>query len=308
TPCFIIILKISVENEVDRAVKYIKSRRYETGMEILLKNRTGAKKAFTHIIQKEVRKEMFKLLNNKSSGVRCEGTLSQIKIFNWNNIFQELKTECPMLTSTLPQHLKELKKTLGLRYKPAVSAISTVGNIPAILAYKGKPYTYKLMQRMNSIQMWLSECKREAFGRFNHLAWCMGMKGTRSIIDKIRVNFDKKVKIWKENVSDKMLMGYIDINGLDKGDIDTNGSSSETFPYTDSSDESSDSKQPKVAKDATLQFQDKCGFSICFDNVNQKVTVRHQRKDRKNKMFNMVQAYCAKDRVPTLHLDDIAFS
>ncbi|KAJ8321221.1 hypothetical protein KUTeg_001233 [Tegillarca granosa] len=93
--------KISVENEVDRAVKYIKSRRYETGMEILLKNRTGAKKAFTHIIQKEVRKEMFKLLNNKSSGVRCEGTLSQIKIFNWNNIFQELKTECPMLTSTL---------------------------------------------------------------------------------------------------------------------------------------------------------------------------------------------------------------
>ncbi|KAJ8321218.1 hypothetical protein KUTeg_001230 [Tegillarca granosa] len=85
----------------------------------------------------------------------------------------------------------------------------------------------------------------------------MGMKGTRSIIDKIRVNFDKKVKIWKENVSDKMLMGYIDINGLDKGDIDTNGSSSESIPYRDSSDESSDSKQPKVAKDATLQFQGK---------------------------------------------------
>ena len=47
------------------------------------------------------------------------------------------------------------------------------------------------------------------------------------------------------------------------------------------------------------------GYSICFDNVNTKVTVRHQMKDKKNKMYNMVQAYAARDRIPTLHLSDI---
>lgn len=48
----------------------------------------------------------------------------------------------------------------------------------------------------------------------------------------------------------------------------------------------------------------RCGFSLCFDNVNQRTTVRHQTKDAKNKMFNMVQGYAARDRVPTLHLND----
>lgn len=45
-------------------------------------------------------------------------------------------------------------------------------------------------------------------------------------------------------------------------------------------------------------------FSVCFDNVNQKTTVRHQTRDKKNKMFNMVQAYAALDRINTLHLSD----
>lgn len=48
----------------------------------------------------------------------------------------------------------------------------------------------------------------------------------------------------------------------------------------------------------------RCGFSLCFDNVNLRTTVRHQTRDAKNKMFNMVQGYAARDRVPTLHLND----
>lgn len=48
----------------------------------------------------------------------------------------------------------------------------------------------------------------------------------------------------------------------------------------------------------------RCGFSLCFDNVNQRTTVRHQTRDAKNKMFNMVQGYAARDRVPPLHLND----
>lgn len=53
-----------------------------------------------------------------------------------------------------------------------------------------------------------------------------------------------------------------------------------------------------------LYFSGRCGFSLCFDNVNQRTTVRHQSRDNKNKMFNMVQGYAALDRVPSLHLSD----
>lgn len=54
----------------------------------------------------------------------------------------------------------------------------------------------------------------------------------------------------------------------------------------------------------TYTFVEKPSFSICFDNVNQKTTVRHQTRDKRNKMFNMVQAYAALDRINSLHLSD----
>lgn len=53
-----------------------------------------------------------------------------------------------------------------------------------------------------------------------------------------------------------------------------------------------------------LFFTGMFGFSLCFDNVNQKVTIKHQTRDRQNKMFNMVQAYGSLDKIPTLHFDD----
>jgi hypothetical protein len=54
-----------------------------------------------------------------------------------------------------------------------------------------------------------------------------------------------------------------------------------------------------------LKVQDKnLGYTLCFDNINFKTKARHQSRDKGNAMFNMVQAYAARDRVPSMHLDD----
>ena len=45
-------------------------------------------------------------------------------------------------------------------------------------------------------------------------------------------------------------------------------------------------------------------YDITFDNVNQKVHVRHHTRGKRTDVLNMVQAYATKDRVPSLHLDD----
>lgn len=45
-------------------------------------------------------------------------------------------------------------------------------------------------------------------------------------------------------------------------------------------------------------------FDITFDNVNQKVGVRHHIRGKQNKMFNMVQAYATRDRVPVCGLSN----
>lgn len=45
-------------------------------------------------------------------------------------------------------------------------------------------------------------------------------------------------------------------------------------------------------------------YDITFDNVNQKVGVRHHVRGKQNKMFNMVQAFATRDRVPVCGLSN----
>ncbi|KAJ8304518.1 hypothetical protein KUTeg_018101 [Tegillarca granosa] len=247
----------------------------------MIKNRTGAKKALINIVKQEIRNEIMRMIKSETSVLKSRNSLEQMEQFKWSDIVQELKTICPMLTSVFVSATttKKSEKHMGLRFNAGTTAIPTIGVLASIITYKAKPYKFKLLQQMNSIQMWLSGCKRE----------------TRWEIISLLVKGQ-----WLE------------------------GSSSATIPFTISSDEnleemSKTSGSVSIIEDlptdttATLPAhrdntygggEEECCYSICFDNVNQKVTVRHQTRDRKNKIFNMVQAYCAKDRVPTLHLSD----
>ena len=60
----------------------------------------------------------------------------------------------------------------------------------------------------------------------------------------------------------------------------------------------------KCANQCSVIFVGRFGFSICFDNVNKKLTARHQTRDRNNMMLNMVQAYAAKDIIASIHMND----
>ena len=47
-----------------------------------------------------------------------------------------------------------------------------------------------------------------------------------------------------------------------------------------------------------------CLYDITFDNVNQKVHVRHHGRAKSNNILNMVQTFATRDRIPCTHLDD----
>ncbi|VDI38279.1 Hypothetical predicted protein [Mytilus galloprovincialis] len=50
--------------------------------------------------------------------------------------------------------------------------------------------------------------------------------------------------------------------------------------------------------------EEKLGYSIVFDNVNKHIKARSTDRKHGNTMKNMVQAYAAVDRIPSLHLSD----
>uniref|UniRef100_A0A8W8JTD6 DUF6589 domain-containing protein n=1 Tax=Magallana gigas TaxID=29159 RepID=A0A8W8JTD6_MAGGI len=323
------------EREVHKALNCIRQRKYTRGLSLLIKARTGFKKSVIAFAQRAVRMEMICLCRNQTSPFKGGKTVEEIGEFDWEKQFTELSKQCPILSSVLIGALTTEKSVhhFGLASKPCMSAKPVIGTLGSILAFQRKPKSMNYFQELNSVQMWLAGCQREMFNRLNHLGLCVGIKGTRSYLDRIRSSYDTEVFKWKTEICDYLL-------GLRS---DSSVSGAYTIPYADSeatlsvdsfpsSAASSPQRPParreyfqpqmqqpnedldvnltKSTSEESMSLSDRslpkgrCGFSLCFDNVNQRTTVRHQTRDAKNKMFNMVQGYAARDRVPTLHLSD----
>lgn len=147
------------------ALRYISYRQYKKGICLLMKARTGFKKAMLEVTEDIVRKEIRKYTSKPSriSHVyKGNQTLEQMSEFSWETVFEDVVTNCPTLTNTILATLtsKETRKFNALSNKPESSVKPIVGTITSIILYMIKP-TLCSFQIMNSLQMWLSSTKRE---------------------------------------------------------------------------------------------------------------------------------------------------
>ena len=86
--------------------------------------------------------------------------------------------------------------------------------------------------------------------------------------------------------------------------VTSSESSDVTLSSLPSTDAYGDVSQDSVASEPQAAQHDGCLYDLTFDNVNQKVHVRHHSRGQKTGMLNMVQAYASRDRIPCLHLND----
>ena len=61
-------------------------------------------------------------------------------------------------------------------------------------------------------------------------------------------------------------------------------------------------ESPQVETDSNAGFETHHLYDITFDNVNQRTHARHYGRKTKGQQLNMVQAFAAKERVPTGHI------
>ncbi|XP_014678940.1 PREDICTED: uncharacterized protein LOC106818780 [Priapulus caudatus] len=267
-----------------RAVKFLKRFQYRRAVKILAAYSTGFKKAMTSWAHEAVRQETQKLLGKKKSLFHGKKSLEQISNFSWDDRYAELKETCPLLTDLLTASVTSRKSLthLGLAGAPTVSIKPTLGVLISIVLYQLQPRRMSDLQELIGLQLWMSGCKRQMFPRLNHLGLSVGIDGTKNVIDRVRKKYDDEVVQHRSRVTDSLLW------------------SAELPPFRkrDADGQSSDATPIHKGDKGTL------GYSLCFDNVNQRVSVRHQTRDKTNKQFNMVQAYAAIDRIPSLHLSD----
>ncbi|XP_078329533.1 uncharacterized protein LOC111133019 isoform X2 [Crassostrea virginica] len=317
------------ERDVSRALNYLRMRQYLRGLRLLLDTRSGAVKALSTLVRDTVQEEMNTFLRREESAFASHKSLKDWSHFEWKDLLEETKESCPLLSACLigASTSKKTLEKVSLRGRPQVSAVPTIGTIMSILAYQTSPKKMANLQELNGLQMWLASCKRQLFARFQHLGLCVGIHGTLNTVDRIRQNFDATVFKWRNTAADHLLIPsdestadtipYADDSSTpmsvdtpahspSRQPLEMTADSSRPIipPQSDSDEPSSLSTLPSGYSSASSGVHGKPCYSICFDNVNQKTTVRHQTRDKKNKMFNMVQAYAALDRINSLHLSD----
>ena len=146
---------------VTKATDYINRRQYRRGINTLAKNRVGFRKAMSEYVQTVVRDEVSKFCKSSSS-LQGKKSVDDISKFSWTEKHEELSKACPLLMSVLAAALTSniSRRTLELP-RLSISAKPTIGTLMAIIMYQRRPRTLCDFQEMNSLQMWLSGCKRE---------------------------------------------------------------------------------------------------------------------------------------------------
>ena len=159
-----ICIQVSIGNaEVNKALRYITQRHYMKGVKILVKYRVGFKRAMQMYFRQTVREEVARMSRKVVSLFKGGKTMAEMEKFSWEDRFQEVKTDCPLLTDTVVASLTSAssERGLGLASNPVISVIPTVGALMSIILYQRKPRIFKEFQEFNSLQFWLSGCKRE---------------------------------------------------------------------------------------------------------------------------------------------------
>ncbi|XP_069114331.1 LOW QUALITY PROTEIN: uncharacterized protein [Argopecten irradians] len=297
-----------VDVDLRRALSYMVRRQYPRAVQLLVNIKSGFKKAVDKYVQKAVEKEKSSMLKKKESVFKGKKSLDELKVFlmgksyggdeSYNAFGNIMLNTCVKKNNTEAPHI--------------------VGSVMAQMLYH-RQQSFNNLQQINALQLWIGGCKRQVVTRFHQLGLSVGVWGMRATIDRIRSTYDEEVRKWNTDISDQLLMPSESSGTILYSGSDVSMASSSTGQQTPGSPFSppiGEQEQPllqhvlekhlqKLEKqDEDSETKDKLGFSICFDNVNQRLTVRHQTRDKQNRMFNMVQAYAAKDRIPSLHLSD----
>ncbi|XP_038062978.1 uncharacterized protein LOC119733651 [Patiria miniata] len=175
-----------------KAVRSIQRSRYYSGFKELISSSNRAKSDFFRLIRDEVHKSFQFVLNDGGSAL-CDSSLNlpDLKAYNFEEIEQNLATECPALLAALQGCVMKSKK------KTDKQRTAMVGTIASMLGHFRRPRKCCQLQTLNGIQMWMAGCKRKVFTRFNHLSWCVGVTGARKAVDRITNNHDEKLQGWK---------------------------------------------------------------------------------------------------------------
>ncbi|KAL5021045.1 hypothetical protein ScPMuIL_000200 [Solemya velum] len=184
-----------------KALHYFSIHKYATALRQLYVCSKAFRKQLIKFIEQQVRLESANICRpNAPSILRSLNSREQLEKFSWKAVIAEAELRAPVLLSTLKGASTTKKGANNLtagKCSTMHSVIPVIGTTLGVLMFTRNPINMKVVQEMNSIQLWLGGCNCEVFKRLNHLGLCLSIGATRSIIDRMLVAENRDVDQWK---------------------------------------------------------------------------------------------------------------
>ncbi|XP_070571512.1 uncharacterized protein [Ptychodera flava] len=187
-----------------------------------------------------------------------------------------------------------IKSMSDTSYGPLVPGL---GMVISLILHLHSPKRIKLVQQMNSIQMFKAGVSQKVFQVFGKLGICMGLTGTRLLADRLISGFDDDIMSLKRNIECEL---------SDSDNLQVQALEGSCNPVTtqvrqrlfEADDSNCVGVQP-------LQEEQCPGYSLCWDNIQTHSIARYQSTLHQNKFLMWALSFATVNRVSFRHLDDL---
>ncbi|XP_070547231.1 uncharacterized protein [Ptychodera flava] len=190
-----------IHSFLTRIVELIKRSQYLRAFNLLLQKSKAARRSFFNCVTQKIRHEVHNFLR-EDTVLKRPMTKNVAADFSWGDILSETRNEMPLLHTVLEA---AVTRRLGYdkinvsdtSYGPLVPGL---GMVISLILHLHSPKRIKLVQQMNSIQMFKAGVSQKVFQVFGKLGICMGLTGTRLLADRLISGFDDDIMSLKRNI------------------------------------------------------------------------------------------------------------
>ena len=234
------------------------------------------------LVSKSTTSEITSLCSKTNPSVLRKSSHEELAEFSWGKVNEELEIRTPRFLQFLKSAIANPSQRRNvLKKKSALNGPMLDAGCQLIAIFNEE---MNVTRKLKSVILKKGGLKKVGFKRLSPLYVCMGYASTNRLFESAGKGFDKKLKIWKEEVE----KGVAKENSILK-----------------SLERASDSEAEKLSLELNNHRKEMHpGYSFTGDNVDMRILPRQMTLNNKNKDHHMYQIVAFKNRVPSNHFSN----
>ncbi|XP_070559583.1 uncharacterized protein [Ptychodera flava] len=282
---------------VAKVITLIKRSQYHSAFNLLFSSSKVAKRSFLRFIITKIRQEVRSFLKGDNMLMKTL-TRDTAENFSWGSVLEETTNKMPVLQTVLEAAMttKHSYRKVQVSDEHNGDLVPGLGMALGLLLHLRSPSKIKLVQQMNSIEMYKGGSSQKEFQGFHKLGICLGIGGTMRLVDRLVQQSDKDILSMKKNIERDISDDEVLVP--EEGNLERTDVRQRLFQNGDKEDDEEEGVQP-------LDNIQCPGYSLCWNNIQPQSVALYQPNIKQHKFLLGALSYAAVNRISFRHLDDL---